>query len=242
MIGGEDHVAVVSGVDPQIVVIAAAGRAHVGLPGFAGVGGTIERSLGGEEDVWVARVDDDVVELAATDEARVVGCARPMLAAVVGTEHALGDVVVDAQAIAAGGDGERDDSEVATGQSGGASLLPGDAFVGGAIDLRIGCGRGYGSGSAAATATTAAATTAGACAGIHVVRVIGVEDEPHGAGLRIGQNGRPRLAAIGSAHHAGIARGGDDDIGVMGIDDDGSDCVAFERDAVPLRAGVGGAV
>ncbi len=181
LVDRQDHVLVVGRVDPHVVEVGAAGRAGVGLPGLAGIGGAIERRLRGEEDVGVARIHDHVVELAAADQARIVGGARPMLAAIVGAEHALRHVIVNALALGARRHRQRDGSEVAARQAVRAGLLPGGAFVAGAIDLRIGRGRGHRRSAAAASAPPRPPAAIGPRAGVDVLRIVGIEDQPHAA-------------------------------------------------------------
>src|SRR5262249_57735077 len=73
------------GIDPQAVVVVAAGRAAEGLPRLPAVGGLPADDAGGEDDVGVLGVDLHLGEVGgALGDPLVVGDLGPALAGVVG--------------------------------------------------------------------------------------------------------------------------------------------------------------
>src|SRR5689334_21357876 len=122
------------------------------------------------------------MELPAADQTRIVGGAGPVRAAVVGAEHALSDIVVDALAPGPRCDGEGDGAEVAARQTVRTCLGPGEAFVRGAEDLGIGGRGGHRRRASSAATASSSALSDGARPRVNVVRIVGIEDQPDAAG------------------------------------------------------------
>ena len=59
LVGADEHAFAVGGIDPELVVVLAAGRALEGLEGDAAVGGAVHGSAHGVKDVGVLRVHED---------------------------------------------------------------------------------------------------------------------------------------------------------------------------------------
>ncbi len=85
MIAGEHHAVAIFGVDPELVVIVAAGRAFDGSESLAAVGGHVSGGVDHISAVGVGRVDGDAAEIPATaPEAILVIDEFPGGAGVVG--------------------------------------------------------------------------------------------------------------------------------------------------------------
>src|SRR5262249_45449991 len=100
----QDHLGV-QRVDPDRVVVVAAGRAFEAGPGRTGVGAAVRAGIGDQHGVPVARMDLHLGEVAAAaPQPWLLGDARPRVTGVVGTEAAAElrrvDHCVDALAVA----------------------------------------------------------------------------------------------------------------------------------------------
>src|SRR6185503_16619698 len=84
LITGDDHSLRIVWVDPELVIIVAAGRAFDWRPCFAGVSRSIHRRVHHVNDIGVLRIDSDLLEVpAAVPESLVAREPRPRGARVV---------------------------------------------------------------------------------------------------------------------------------------------------------------
>ena len=114
LIASENHPVRIIRVNPELMIVVAAGRALNRRPGFARVGRAIERSVRDVDRVRVLRVNDRLAEVpAAAPYARVVRDERPSLARVVRAVESAGLRVNDCvDAVSIGRrDGESDATE-----------------------------------------------------------------------------------------------------------------------------------
>ena len=140
----EDDIGVV-GVDPDALVIVAAGGAAESGPGLAGVGGFPGDGAGDVDGVGIFGIDGGDGKIAAADAsggAQVGGGAGPMFAGVVGAVGAVsgggGEGGVEAAGIA-GGDGEVGlDEAIGAGGNAVGERAPGGAAIGGFEDAAAG--------------------------------------------------------------------------------------------------------
>ena len=89
LVGRQDHVARVRGVDPQLVVVVPARRALEALEGGAGVLGAVHARVHDVDDVGVGRVDGHAAEIPAPVPDAVLAVRElPGRAGVVGAVHA----------------------------------------------------------------------------------------------------------------------------------------------------------
>ncbi len=250
LIGGEEDDVGVQGIDPDGVVVVAAGGAFDGGEGLAGVVGAVGGGVGDVDDVLVFGVYADAGEIAAAavDALLTIG-AFPGGAGIVGAVDAAGfaaglDEGVHAIGFA-GRDGDADASEAALGEGGKAvgEGVPGGAAVGGFEEAAVGAGEG--------------AVLPGCLLrlpedGVDGLGIARVEGEVDGAGAFVlVEHLLPGLAAIGGAKDAalgvgavGVAEYGDEEaVGVARIDEDGGDLPGVaESEVAPGFAGVGGLV
>ena len=91
LIGADEHVLSVGGIDPELVVVLAAGRAFEGLKGIAPIGGAVHGGADRIKDVGVLRIDKNAAAIGslAVADAEIVPCHMPPgEAGVVGTVQA----------------------------------------------------------------------------------------------------------------------------------------------------------
>ena len=147
LVGCQQDDAGVQRIDPDGVVIVAAGRAFDGRETLSGVVGAVGGCVGDVNDVLVLGVDADAGEIAAAavDALFSVG-AFPVGAGIVGTVDAAGIAARFDQSVHALGiavcDGDADASETTLregGQTAG-QRVPGGAAVGGFKEAAIGAG------------------------------------------------------------------------------------------------------
>ncbi len=96
LVGAEYHAVGARGVDPQLVVVVAAGRALDGFPRHSGVAGAIQVDVCGPHETGVERTDGDAAEVpAAAPHPSVVAHMRPRRPGVVGAVDAASRRVDD---------------------------------------------------------------------------------------------------------------------------------------------------
>src|ERR1035438_6054884 len=206
LIGGEEDDVGVQGIDPDGVIIVAAGRALDGGEGPAGVVGAVGGSVGRSEEVLVLGVDADAGEIAtaAVDALFPVG-AFQIGAGIVGTVDAAGfaarfDERVHAIGVAVG-EGDADASQPALGEGGKAAgeRVPGGAAIGGFEEAAVGAGE-----RAVLPRTLLRLPEDG----VYGLGIAWVEGEVDGAGaLVLIEHLLPGLAAIGGAEDAALGVG-----------------------------------
>ena len=108
LIAGHDHAGRIGGVDPQRVIVVAAGRSFIGIEGAAAVFGTVERCLGDVDHVGIRGIEKHPAEVAAALNAGVVRALAPVRAAVIGAieSASLAAAPAAAKSARAGHDGE----------------------------------------------------------------------------------------------------------------------------------------
>src|SRR6185437_12626381 len=247
LIGADQHAVAIGRVNPHVVVVFAAGRALERSERLAAVGRAVQRRGNGVHDVGVLRIHPDaatVGALAVGDAGVIAGHVLPGGAAVVGAEQAgaaLGGAADHEDALAVGVHRHGDaDAAGQLGERG--DRGPGHALVGGFVEP----GRHRRRAAAAAATGSASALGGSEDEAGHLV----VEFEIAGAVDALGlEHALPVLAAVGgavdaAARVAGVAGGrGEDDVGILGIDDDLIDLGGVgESDMGPGLAGVGGLV
>ncbi len=141
LIDGQHHMEMVGGVDPEEMIIVAAGSAFDWRKGFTPVRGAIQRNIGEVHDVGIFGVDGDSAEIPspATDT-RVCADAGPVCAGIVGAKEPsfFGfDQRVDAMRTA-GCDGDPDAPKLTRGKAATGELGPGIAAVGGFVESAAG--------------------------------------------------------------------------------------------------------
>jgi hypothetical protein len=252
LVAAQHHAVAVGGVDPELVVVVAAGRALDRGEVAAVVGGFVG---GGIDDVGLVRVggiDRDGLEVpAAAPQAVFVVHLAPDGASVVGDVDAaefaaVGEIVdhgPDAVGIA-GRDGDADLADGVVGGQAAGEAGPGVAAVGGLIQAAAGhVGGGVDVPGRAAR---------GPERDVKGARVVRIEADVDGAGVGAAiEDFGPVRAAVGGAVEAAVgagdvdaAEGGDvDAVGIGGIDGDAADAVSWaQADELPGAAGVGGLV
>ncbi len=244
LVGADHHALAVGGIDPEIVVILAAGGALEGMEGDAAVDGAVQGGADGIDDVGIPWVHEDaatVSALAVADALVLYRHVAPGGAAVVGAEKTgpMLDVVADnVDAPAMQGDrhantaGERRNLE----------RRPGQAAVGRfEQQRRLGlCLRAMPERKKRATRALGVSQHDAGITVVehHFARAVitgGLEDVgPGPAAIR----GAVDAAAV----VGGVTEGGDDDhIGVGGINQDAVDHHGvFKADVLPGLAGIGG--
>ena len=250
LIGGQEDDVGVQGIDPDGVVVVAAGRAFDGGETLAGVVGAVGGGVGDVDDVLVLGVDADAGEIAAAAvDALLAVDVFPVGAGIVGAVDAAGfaarfDEGVHAIGVA-GRDGDADASEAALREGGKAASerVPGGAAVGGFEEAAVGAGEG------AVLPGTLLRLPEDGVDGLGIARV---EGEVDGAGAFVlVEHLLPGLAAVGGAEDAalgvgavGVAEGGDEEaVGIARVDEDGGDLLGVaESEVTPGLAGVGGLV
>ena len=88
LIADEKNNVWVVGIDPEILIVVAAGSTTEAEPGFAAVGGLHGYGTGAVDDIGILRIDSGNGKVAAADTARgagIVGCLGPAFSCVVRT-------------------------------------------------------------------------------------------------------------------------------------------------------------
>src|SRR5713226_6804577 len=251
LVHGEGDDVGVFGIDPDGVVVVAAGRALDGREILAGVSGAVSRSVGHVDHIFISWIDAHAAEVvAATPDSLFIIHLLPAFTSIIGavnTAAFLGvqlfrvDPGIHAVGVA-GGDGRTDATDTfgLAGQSLG-ELPPSVATVGGFVESAAG--------PVVATAGRPRRTARGPHAGEDHLRVAGIEDQIHAADVFVFvENLLPGLAAVERTEHAalgvrpvGMSLGRDEQaIGIFGIDDDGCDLLRVaQSEMLPGVARVG---
>src|ERR1700674_1399597 len=244
--GDGDNVGVF-GIDPDGVVVVAAGRAFDGREILARIGGSIGRSIGHIDHIFIPWIDAHTTEVvAASPDAFFVIHLLPAFAGVVRTVDAAGLLRLDVRSIdpgihpvgVSGRDGGADAADTFgfTGQSFG-ELPPGGATVGGFVETAPRSG--------VATTGSPRRTARGPHAGEDYLRVAGIEDKIHAADIFIlVENFLEGLTAVERTEDtplgiraAGMSLGRDEKaIGIFGIDDDEWNLLRVAQSEMPPGA------
>ena len=119
LVGAENHARRILGIDPELVIVIATGRAAHDRDGFAAVLRAIERDVRNVDDVGIVGINGEPVEVPRpAGEARIAVGQRPGVAAVVGAIETGLLACLDQRihALAIGRDGNTDASPIAIGQ------------------------------------------------------------------------------------------------------------------------------
>src|SRR6185437_12848672 len=247
LVGADHHAFAVGRIDPEFVVVLAAGRALEGFEGDAAISGAVHGGAYGIDDVRILRVDEDAAAIRALPVADAEVLSRHVLpggAAVVGAvkSRTVFDVVADdVHALALGVHRDRHCNAAFEGRN--LNLGPRPALVGGFVDHgRLGFGL---SAAVAGTETEAARALRGGQHDIGIV--VGVLQVARAIIICGLQNVVPALAAIAgtidtSAMVGGIAKRGDEQqVGIGRIDKNAVDLHSvLEADVLPGLTGIGG--
>ena len=136
LVGAENQARRILGIDPELVVVVAAGRAAHDGDGLAAILRAVERDIRNVNDIGIAGIDGDPVEVPRpAGEARIAVGEGPGVAAVVGAIEArlLAGIQQRIHALAVRSHRNAHASPIAVGQSVAGQLRPGRAAVGGAI-------------------------------------------------------------------------------------------------------------
>ena len=243
----QDDVGII-GVDPEVLVIVAAGRTLDAGPRFAGVGGAPGDGAGAVDDVGVFGVDADDGEVAATDAADGAGVGGDGGPGGAGVGAAIdlhaagrGDGGIEASGVA-GGDG--DVGLAGVGGEAAGQFVPGAAAVGGFVESAVGAVVGV------AEFPGRLAAFPESC--VDGVGVGGVDGDVGSAGVFVDiEDFVPGDAAIGGAEDAafgisavGVSEDGcEEAVLIAGVDGEGGDLLAVaEAEVGPAFAGVDGFV
>src|SRR6185312_10390871 len=200
LIAGQHHVVVLDGVDPQLVVIVAAGSAAEGLEVGAAVGGFVDGGVDGVEGVFVLGIHGDGLEVpAAAPDAVVVVHQLPGGAGVVGAvEAAVLGAGIHHGVDAVGVRGRNIHADAAgVGRQPAGQMGPGAAAVGGFVQPAAGAVGGR--------IHRPRRTPRGPQRGVDHLRVGGIKREVNGSGVVVGeQHLLPGGAAVGRAVDAAV--------------------------------------
>ena len=263
LVAREHHAVAVFGIDPELVIVVAAGRALDGNPRLAGVERHVGRGVDVVGAVGVGGIDGDLAEVpAAAPEPLLAIDQLPRCAGVVGDVDAAGGLgrrwrraprprgrvarrraeIIHNRPEAvgiAGRDGDADlADEVVVGQAAG-QLMPGVAAVGGFIQAAAGHIGGR--------IDRPWRTARGPQRCVERARILGIDGQIDradivGIGL-LEQNLLPVRAAVGGAIDAALGVGVVDvaesryidAVGIGGVDDDAADLArVFEADVVQV--------
>ena len=226
-------------IDPELVIVVAAGRAAHDGDRFAAIIGAIERDVRHVDDVGVIRIDGDAHEVPATAGDAGISVGKcPGVAAVVGAIKTglLAGIDQRVHALSIWRDGNTDASPIAIGKSVAGELRPSRAAVGRAINPSAGAL--YWSVGAPRRPMRSP------CAGEENVRVCSGDRQIGDADVRaFVEHVRPGRAAVGGLEDAalvvrtiGVAERADvDNVGIAGIDDDAADLPRVAADRCSSR-------
>src|SRR6266852_648263 len=234
------------GIDPNSMVVVAAGRAFDGREILARVGGSVGRSVGHIDHILISRIDAHAAEVvAASVDTFFVIHLLPAFASVIGAVDAATFLGVDPgiHAVGIAGRNSRTDATYAfggTGQSFG-ELPPGVATVGGFVEATPRSG--------VATADSPWRTARGPHAGKDYLRVARIESKIHAADVFVFvEDFLEGLAAVERpedttlrVRSVGMPLGRDEEtIGLFRIYDDGCDLLRVaQSEMLPGAARVG---
>src|SRR5581483_1310152 len=137
LIAAENQSLRVRRINPEGMIVVAAGSALDGDKSFSRIGRTIDGDIGNVNRVRVFGIDVNFAEVPEAAEARIMAGANPGLAAIVGLEHATlfrVDERIDALAMSAARNGQAYASPISAGKAASCYWIPDVAAIGGFID------------------------------------------------------------------------------------------------------------
>jgi len=247
LIRRQDHVRGISRINPELVIIVAAGGAANDRNRLAGIIRAVERDVRDVENIWILRIDGDVAEVpGAAGEPGVGALESPCVTTIVGTVEARFLCVIDncVNALTIWRHSDAGASPIAVRKTRTDEALPGIAAIFGAEDSatcsvngRIGAPR---------------RTMRVPSRGQQSVGTIGCNGEIGDANFRaLVEDFRPMVAAIGGLIDAALVigtvrmskRADVNDVCILRIDDNTADLTRVaQADILPAHAAIGGAV